>query len=170
MPTVDTVMWRAPMPKPSGALRIVSAVSTAGQLSRGSPMPMKTTLVGAAAGSRRTISRTWPAISKAERLRRNPMRPVAQKVQPSAQPAWEEMQRVRRDPLGIRTLSIASPSARRQRYFRVPSADCCSTSAVRRGRGRAWSSSARSASGSSVASAQEPTGACHSRRTIWPAR
>ena len=50
MPTVETVMCRAPIPKPSGELRIVSAVSTAGQLSSGSPMPMKTTLVGMSSG------------------------------------------------------------------------------------------------------------------------
>ena len=45
------------------------------------------------------------------------------------------MQSVRRVPLGISTDSIASPSARRQRYFLVPSADCWITSAWSRGRG-----------------------------------
>ena len=56
MPTVDTVMCRAPMPNPPGSLRIVSAVSTAGQLSKGSPMPMKTTLVGASPGSQQDLA------------------------------------------------------------------------------------------------------------------
>jgi hypothetical protein len=70
MPTVETVIWRAPMPKPSGSLRILSAESTALQLRSGSPMPMNTTLVGLSSGVRSTISRTWPAISNTERLRR----------------------------------------------------------------------------------------------------
>ena len=158
------------MPKPSAAFRIVSEASTDGQLSSGSPMPMNTTLVGRSAGSRRTISRTWPAISNGERLRRKPIRPVAQNEHRSAQPPWLEMQRVRRVPDGMRTDSIASPSARRQRNLRVPSEESCSTSAARRGMGKASSSSARSPSGSSVASVQAATGACQSRRAIWPAR
>ena len=70
IPTVETVMCRAPMPNPSGALRIVRAVSTASQLSSGSPMPMNTMLVGLSSGLRRTISRTCPAISNGVRLRR----------------------------------------------------------------------------------------------------
>ena len=108
-----------------------------GQLSSGSPMPMKTMLVGLSSGFRSTISRTWPAISNGVRLRRKPIRPVAQKAQRRAQPACEEMQSVRRLPVGISTDSIASPSASRQRYFRVPSADCWMVSSCRRGRGKA---------------------------------
>ena len=61
---------------------------------------------------------------------------MAQNAQPSAQPACDEMQSVRRPPEGISTDSIASPSASRQRNFRVPSADSCSTSAVSRGSGK----------------------------------
>ena len=121
MPTVETVMCRAPIPNPAGWFRIVSVVSTASQLSSGSPIPMNTTLVGCCAGSRNTISRTWPAISPAERLRRNPMRPVAQKTQPSAHPACDEMHSVRRLPSGMNTDSIASPSASAHRNFTVPS-------------------------------------------------
>ena len=133
-------------------------------------MPMKTTLVGASSGVRSRISRIWPAISKGVRFRRKPIRPVAQKEQRSAQPAWEEMQRVRRLPDGMSTDSTASPSLSRQRYFRVPSTDCWTTSAWSRGRGSVWSSSARSASGSSVASAQRETGACQSRRSSCATR
>ena len=148
-------MWRAPMPNPSGRLRIVSAASTAGQLSSGSPMPMKTTLVGLSAGFRSTISRTCPAISNGVRFRRNPIRPVAQKAHPRAQPAWDEMHRVRRPPEGMSTDSIASPSVSRHRYFRVPSARLLHRPRRRAGGGGTLaSSSARSVSGSSVASPQ----------------
>ncbi len=49
-------------------------------------MPMNTTLVGFNAASRNTTSRTWPAISPGERLRRHPIRPVAQNTHPSAHP------------------------------------------------------------------------------------
>ena len=63
-------MCRAPMPNPSAALRIVRAVSTASQLSSGSPIPMNTMLLGLSSGVRRTISRTCPAISNGVRLRR----------------------------------------------------------------------------------------------------
>ena len=55
------------------------------------------------------------------RFRRNPIRPVAQNAQPRAHPACDEMQRVRREPDGMSTHSIASPSARRHRNLRVPS-------------------------------------------------
>ena len=123
--------------EPLGWLRMLRAVSTAGQLSSGSPMPMKTMLVGRSSGVASTISRTCPAISNGVRLRRKPMRPVAQKAQRRAHPACDEMQSVRREPLGMSTDSIASPSARRQRYFRVPSADCWTTSALQPGQGKA---------------------------------
>ena len=144
IPTVETVMCRAPIPRPSGWFRMVSASLTAGQLSSGSPIPMNTTLVGLSAGSRSTISRACATISNALRLRRNPIRPVAQNVHPSAHPAWDETQSVRRAPDGISTDSIASPSSSRQRNFRVPSLDCCTVAAVSRARGNAASSSARS--------------------------
>ena len=135
MPTVDTVMCRAPMPNPSGPLSTLKATFTPGQLSSGSPMPMKTMLVRLSSGVRRRISRTCPAISNGVRFRRYPIRPVAQKTQRSAHPACDEMHRVRRPPLGISTDSMASPSASRQRYFLVPSTDCWITSSLSRGRG-----------------------------------
>ena len=55
---------------------------------------------------------------------------------PRAQPAWDEMQSVRRLPDGISTDSIASPSSSRQRYFRVPSADCWMVSGCQPGQGK----------------------------------
>jgi len=82
---------------------------------------MNTTLVGACAASRRMISRTCPAISAADRLRRQPIAPVAQNTHPSAHPTWDEMHNVRRLPSGMSTDSTASPSARVHRNFSVPS-------------------------------------------------
>ena len=163
-------MWRAPMPNPSGWFRMVSAVSTASQLRSGSPIPMNTTLVGVVVGSRRTASRTWPVISPAERLRRNPIRPVAQNTHPRAHPTWDEMHSVRRVLSGISTDSIASPSASFQRNFSVPSLDCWAASQVSRASGNASASCARSVAGRSVASSQEPIGRCHNRGRICVSR
>src|SRR2546422_3243682 len=42
------------------------------------------------------------------RLRRKPIRPVAQNTQPRAQPTWDETHSVRRVPSGISTDSIRS--------------------------------------------------------------
>jgi hypothetical protein len=53
------------------------------------------------------------------------MTPVEQNEHCSAHPACDEMHSVRRFPSGIATVSIASPSARRNRNFSVPSADRC---------------------------------------------
>ena len=52
-----------------------------------------------------------------------PPQPVEQKVQPIAQPAWVEMQSVRRVGVGISTDSISSSSCRRHSCFSVPSLD-----------------------------------------------
>ena len=72
MPTVDTVMCRAPIPSPSGLLRIVSAVSTAGQLSSGSPIPMKTMLVGFSAGIAQNDLAHLSAISNGRQVSAEP--------------------------------------------------------------------------------------------------
>ena len=56
--TVDTVMWRAPIPSPAGEFNTVNAGSTAFQFMSGSPIPMKTMLVTCFGGERRRISRT----------------------------------------------------------------------------------------------------------------
>src|SRR5205814_1459015 len=124
---------------------MVSALSTASQLSSGSPIPMNTTLVGASSGSSRITSRTWAAISAALKLRRNPIRPVAQNTQPNAHPTCDEMHSVRRLPSGISTDSTASPSPRSQRYFSVPSAERCRAESASRRSGNAAASAARSA-------------------------
>ncbi len=130
---------------------MVSAVSTASQLSSGSPMPMNTTLVGASAGSSRITSRTWAAISVAVRLRRNPIRPVAQNTQPNAHPTCDEMHSVRRLPSGISTDSMASPSPRSHRYFSVPSLESCRVPSASRRSGNAAANAPRSGAGKSVA-------------------
>ena len=100
-----------------------------------------------------------------------PSGPVAQKAHLRAHPAWEEMQRVRRPP---RRDQHRSRSPRRRPGARGTSGCRRRTAARPRpragGGGTPASSSARSVSGSSVASAQDATGACQSRRTIWPAR
>ncbi len=41
---METVRWRAPMPRPSGEVRISIAARRRGRLAKGSPMPMKTRL------------------------------------------------------------------------------------------------------------------------------
>jgi hypothetical protein len=143
---------------------MVSAASTPGQLSSGSPMPMNTMFDGLSAAFRRRTSRTCPAISKGVRFRRNPISPVAQNTQPSAQPACEEMQSVRRPPEGISTDSTASPSSSRQRNFCVPSLLSSAASTARRRSGSSASSASRSAAGSSVASFHATTGCIQSRR------
>ena len=47
--------------------------------------------------------------------------PVRQKAHFKGQPAWVEMQIVRRVSSGMKTLSIVAPPSRPKRYFRVPS-------------------------------------------------
>src|SRR6266849_4847561 len=97
---------------------------------------MKTTPRTGRSASART-ARTWPTISCASRLREKPRRPVAQKAQASAQPAWLEMQTtyffslpayaLRSAPgashgTGMRTASTCAPPSSSKRYLRNPSA------------------------------------------------
>src|SRR6266481_2455951 len=97
---------------------------------------MKTTPRTGRSASART-ARTWPTISWASRLREKPRRPVAQKAQASAQPAWLEMQTtyffslpayaLRSAPgashgTGMRTASTCAPPSSSKRYLRNPSA------------------------------------------------
>ena len=95
-----------------------AAPQVAAGLANGSPMPMKTTLVtwsgaswrgrrpGSSAQTRATCSTTSPVV----RLRVKPNCPVAQKVQPMAQPAWVEMHTVAR-PTGPPSQSRSSEGA-----------------------------------------------------------
>jgi hypothetical protein len=59
----------------------------------GSPMPMNTAW---SIASRRRKCRAWSRISPAVRLRPNRIWPVAQNVQVSGQPDWEERHNERR--------------------------------------------------------------------------
>ena len=89
-------------------------------------MPMKTTCVTPGCPSATVAAWTashWPMISLGVRLRDNFIVPVAQKVQPAAQPTWLERHSVPRSPLGIQTDSMDSPSRRQNRNFMVPSTD-----------------------------------------------
>ena len=120
--------------------------------------------------SRSTISRTWPAISNGVRLRRNPMRPVAQKEQRSAQPG-----------LGRNAEGSAGPGGDEHRLdgLAVGQAPEVLPGPVYRllddlrrqpGEGESPVQLGPEGRGSSVASAQRATGDCHSRRSSWAAR
>ena len=93
---------------------------TSSQLSRGSPMPMKTVFVSSAASS---MPKNWDRMSAADRFPWNPCRPVMQNLQFILHPAWEDTQRVLRSPSGIITASTAlsglPPTG--NRYLLVPS-------------------------------------------------
>jgi hypothetical protein len=101
-PTVEMVTALADRPRPWCSRQ--AAAQVAFWLANGSPMPMKTTLVrwsgasarGRSSGSIAQTRATCSTTSPAERLRVNPNCPVAQKVQPMAQPACVEMQTVAR--------------------------------------------------------------------------
>jgi len=89
-PTVEIAVrrWVTPM---SGRRR--HAPSTASRFIIGSPMPMNTTL--SMSSTRRKCS-AWSRISDVVRLRPKRIVPVAQKVQVSGQPDWEERHTERR--------------------------------------------------------------------------
>ena len=92
-PEVDTVMRRGDRPAPQGCSMMESARVTCSRLCSGSPMPMKTILVGFCP----TLSMaqySCSTISPAVRLRPKPSVAVAQKAQPQAQPTWQEMHKV----------------------------------------------------------------------------
>jgi hypothetical protein len=92
-PTVEIAVRRWVMPM-LGSRR--QAASTWSRFIIGSPMPMKT--AWSTASMRRKCS-AWSRISDAVRLRPNFIAPVAQKVQVSGQPDWEERQSERRPSL-----------------------------------------------------------------------
>jgi hypothetical protein len=109
-PTVEIVIARADSPNPRCSRH--AAPQVAAGFANGSPMPMKTTLVrwwgasgpGRSSGSMVETLATCSTTSPAESWRLKPNWPVAQKVQPIAQPAWVEMHTVARS-LGPRSQS-----------------------------------------------------------------
>ncbi len=89
-PTVEMAVRRWVMPTSGSAAQ---ASSTLSRFIIGSPIPMKTQW--SMASIRRKWS-AWSTISAAVRLRPNFIVPVAQKVQVSGQPDWDETQIERR--------------------------------------------------------------------------
>ena len=126
-PTVESVTRFGLQPSPQSEVMISRALDTSSQLSSGSPMPMKTTLVRISAS---LMSSSWEMISLAVRLPWKPPRPVMQKLQFILQPACEDTHAVARaippslpsSYCGIITVSMYLPSRRvGKRYLRVPS-------------------------------------------------
>mmetsp|Transcript_32005 Transcript_32005/g.101918 ORF Transcript_32005/g.101918 Transcript_32005/m.101918 type:complete len:241 (-) Transcript_32005:337-1059(-) len=121
-PTVEIVMLRAPMP--TSTLRARCAAMTPRRLSRGSPIPMNTTL-----DTRRpkwaSMVSTWSTISCGRRLRAKPPLPVAQNVQRMGHPTWLDTHTVSRglddSNEGMPTVSTTYPSSSLSRNFAVPS-------------------------------------------------
>ena len=110
-PQVETITRRSARPKARGETSAASASPTAARLSRGSPMPMKTTFRSGVSASRAPCA-TWSRISSAVRLRAKGMPPVAQKTHPPGQPSWLDTQReVRPDSARMRTDSRMWPSS-----------------------------------------------------------
>src|SRR6202163_2000176 len=75
------------------------------------------------------------------------------------------MQRVSRDPSGIATVSMNSPSSSRKRNFSVPSLDVCRVARLSRGIVKCSSSRPRNAAGRSVIAAKLAAGFCHKCRS-----
>ena len=124
IPTVDTVTRRGAIAKALGWTSRRTAGSTAGRLSSGSPIPMKTTLLMRRPGSSSSRMRqTWSTISAVVRLRPKPRAPVAQKLHASGQPCWVEMHSVVRPSSGISTDSMRTPSRASSTALTVPSAE-----------------------------------------------
>ncbi len=132
IPAVETVTLFPASANPNGESRISIARDTSGTFSSGSPIPMKTTFVSRSPrpASRRAAKHAWCMISADVRLRRNPDLPVAQNRHDSAHPACVDTHKVRRPSSGISTLSIDSPSSRRNRNFSVPSRERSVSSAT----------------------------------------
>ena len=105
-PTVETVMRRAPMPRPHSALMVRIACVTFAKFASGSPMPMKTTFETRPTPSRRPRRQTCSTMRPAERLPSSPPMPDAQKRQPTGQPIWLDTHAVLRSSVGMRTVSV----------------------------------------------------------------
>ena len=136
-------------------------------------MPMKTTLSGRRPRMRAARA-ACAAISPAERLRVQPLRPLAQKAHPQPHPTWLETQTVVRPfAAGMRTVSTSSPSARRERILRVPVPSSPATSSVASAPSRSSqrsASAARSARGRFAISSQRAAKRVQSHSASWRAR
>ena len=99
-----------------------------------------------------------------------PIAPVAQKAHCNAQPACDEMHSVRREPSGMATVSMNSPSSSRNRNFSVPSLEVCRIASVSRGAVNCSSRRFLNATGTSVIAAKPSTGLCQRCRATWDPR
>ena len=91
-------------------------------------MPIKTIFDNRSSFSRSSDAKraACSKISVSVKSRVKPIWPVAQNVQPIAQPTCDEMHAVRRlSEYGIRTDSMSASSWHRQSRLRVPSFDSC---------------------------------------------
>ncbi len=113
-------------------------------------MPMNTTLdtrCGQSCWARTTCS----TISPVSRCRSRPAWPVAQNVQPIAQPACDDTHTVARCAVRMSTVSTSVPSRRaRQSHFDVRPSAAVAATATSRASGSASASRSRSARGSAV--------------------
>ncbi|WRP18401.1 hypothetical protein U7230_05170 [Carboxydochorda subterranea] len=134
---------------------------------------MKTTWFGHRPATDRAQA-TWAAISPGCKLRRRPMRPVAQNGQPMAQPACEERHNVSRLPAGMSTASIWAGAAALPRSSSSPltvpsgscwrarvSITCCQATSAR---------ASRSPAGRSVMARGSVTPWRKTHRATWSAR
>ena len=93
------------------------ADTTLSKLSKGSPIPIITTLVTflscapCCCDSSRTANHTCPIISPVDKLRLKPCFAVEQNEQFNAHPTWEETQRVPRFASGMYTVSMQLPQS-----------------------------------------------------------
>ena len=166
-PAVEIAMLRAPSPKPSASLARWQKPSTSSTFCSGSPMPISTTLPMRCPSPRasRAAHSSCSKISPRVRSRPRPMAPVAQNVQPSAQPDCDDTQTVRRSrPCRISTVSSGKPSRVRKLALIVPSAASCVVSSSSSANGTVASRCSRSARDSVVTSSHEVT---RSRVTAW---
>ena len=124
-PAVETVTRRCASPYPLWSVMILRAGKTASVLSRGSPIPIMTTLPTVrpsfCVASRRLAVRSCVRISAVVRFRENPCSPVRQKRQARAQPTCEEMHKVVRRASGIITASIRLRAPTSKSSFCTPS-------------------------------------------------
>ena len=170
-------MCRAPRPRPQSELMISIAFMRFAKFASGSPIPMNTMLLIFSPAMRST-SMNCPAISAAERFRDHPSRPLAQNLQPYAQPTWVLMQIVRRSlaspykagDAGISTLSINAPSGSRNRNFCVVSFEPSTRTFSRRTNGNSAMKRARNAAGKSLIFSYDSARFPYSQRITWPPR
>ncbi len=118
-------------------------------------------------GRSRSMRRTWSRISPIDRLRFTPLRPLAQKMQPMAQPTWELTQMVRRSSSRMRTVSICSPSRRVSRSFSVPSFETWWRVTSEAKKSKCSFSRARRRAGTSCISSKEFARRPKIQRRIW---